>query len=426
MSANTELKTKDNDSALLKSREQQTTSEWLQGWISRARSGDLGQLPVLFGLLVICIVFQIANPIFLSPGNLVTLLVQAVTVITLAFGVVIILLLGEIDLSMGYTAGISAVVIALLLRAPIVIPGITPEGGLAIPWWLAIAVALGITVFIGFLQGFFVTYFKLPSFIVTLAGQLALSGVVLLTVKGLGTLSMRDATVLGTVRAFLPLEWGVVFSIIVVAVYFLVEFQGASDRRNSGLNAKPLGIIMAQTAVVAGLMLLLMYVAYQARGIPLAFVLVLIMMVTLSYITTRTKFGRYLFAVGGNKEAARRAGIAVERIRIYGFMLGSLMAGAAGIFLLARLASVATDTGGGPLLLNGIAAAVIGGTSLFGGSGKVSSALLGGLVISVVDNGLGLIPNIPADAKFILTAAILLLAVIVDSFTRRNATKSGR
>jgi D-xylose transport system permease protein len=422
MSANTPT----NDSALLKSREQQTTSEWFQGWISRARSGDLGQLPVLLGLLVICIVFQIANPIFLSPNNLVTLLVQAVTVITLAYGVVIILLLGEIDLSMGYTAGISAVVIALLLRAPIVIPGITPEGGFAIPWWLAIAAALGITVFIGFLQGFFVTYFKLPSFIVTLAGQLALSGVVLLTVKGLGTLSMRDATVLGTVRAFLPFEWGVVFSLIVVGVYFFVEYQGANARRQAGLNAKPIGIVVVQTAIVAGLMLLLMYVAYQSRGIPLAFVLVLAMMVALSYITTRTKFGRYLFAVGGNKEAARRAGIAVERIRIYGFMLGSLMAGIAGIFLLARLASVATDTGGGPLLLNGIAAAVIGGTSLFGGSGKVSSALLGGFVISVVDNGLGLIPNIPADAKFILTAAILLLAVIVDSFTRRNAAKSGR
>jgi D-xylose transport system permease protein len=423
MSANN---TSANDSALLKSREQQSTTEWLQSWVNRARSGDLGQLPVILGLIAICIVFQIANPIFLTAGNLVTLLVQAVTVITLAYGVVIILLLGEIDLSMGYTAGISAVVIALLLRAPIVIEGITPEGGFAVPWWLAIAVALSIATFIGFLQGFFVTYFKLPSFIVTLAGQLALSGVVLLTVKGLGTLSMRDQTVLGTVRAFLPLEWGIVFSIVVVAAYFAIEFQGAYSRRKAGLNAKPLGIIGIQTAVVAALMVLLCHIAYQARGIPLAFVLILLMMVVLSYITTRTKFGRYLFAVGGNKEAARRAGIAVERIRIYGFMLGSLMAGIAGIFLLARLASVATDTGGGPLLLNGIAAAVIGGTSLFGGSGKVSSALLGGFVIAVVDNGLGLIPNIPADAKFILTAAILLLAVIVDSFTRSNAARSGR
>lgn len=416
------VNTPTNDSALLQSREQQSTQEWLQGWVIRARNGDLGQLPVLFGLLAICIVFQIANPIFLSPANLVTLLVQAVTVIALAYGVVIILLLGEIDLSMGYTAGISAVVIALLLRAPIVIPGITD--GFAVPWWLAIAAALGVAVFIGFLQGFFVTYFRLPSFIVTLAGQLALSGVVLLTVKGLGTLSMRDATVLGTVRAFLPPEMGLVFCIIVVVGYFFIEFQGANARRKAGLNAKPVGIVAIQTVLVAFLMLLLSYVAYQARGIPLAFVLVLGMMVVLSYVTTRTKFGRYLFAVGGNKEAARRAGIPVERIRIYGFMLGSLMAGIAGIFLLARLASVATDTGGGPLLLNGIAAAVIGGTSLFGGSGKVSSALLGGFVISVVDNGLGLIPNIPADAKFILTAAILLLAVIVDSFTRRNASRS--
>jgi len=413
-----------NDSALLKSREQQSTQEWLKGWLSRARNGDLGQLPVLFGLIAICIIFQLANPIFLTPANLVTLLVQAVTVITLAYGVVVILLLGEIDLSMGYTAGISAVIIALLLRAPIVIEGITSPEGFAVPWWLALMAGLSAATLVGFIQGFLVTYFRLPSFIVTLAGQLALSGVVLLTVKGLGTLSMRDTTILGTVRAFLPLEAGIVFCLAVIGSYFVIEYLGAESRRKAGLNAKPIGIIAVQTVIVAILMFALAHVAYQARGIPFAFVIILIMMVALSYITTRTKFGRYLFAVGGNKEAARRAGIPVERIRVYGFMLGSLMAGMAGVFLLARLASVATDTGGGPLLLNGIAAAVIGGTSLFGGSGKISSALLGGLVISVVDNGLGLIPNIPADAKFILTAAILLLAVIVDSFTRRNSARS--
>lgn len=414
------------DSVLLSSREQQSVTEWLQGWVFRARTGDLGQIPVVLGLLAICIVFQIANPVFLTPANLVTLLVQAVTVITLAYGVVVILLLGEIDLSLGYIAGVSAVVIALLLRAPIVIAGVTPEGGIIVPWFVAITIALTITVFIGFLQGFLVTYFRLPSFIVTLAGQLALSGVVLLTVKGLGTLSMRDATVLGTVRAFLPLETGILFCVIVAVAYFVMEYLGAASRQKVGLNAKPIGIIAIQTGMLTLLLLLLLHVAYQSRGIPLAFVLVVVMMVVLSFVTTRTKFGRYLFAVGGNKEAARRAGIAVNRIRVYGFMLGGLMAGIAGIFLLARLASVATDTGGGPLLLNSIAAAVIGGTSLFGGSGKISSALLGGLVISVVDNGLGLIPNIPADAKFILTAAILLLAVIVDSFTRRNAARSGR
>jgi len=320
---------------------------------------------------------------------------------------------------------VTAVVIALLLRAPIVIEGVTSVEGFTVPWYLALLLGLLAAVAIGLVQGFFVTVFKLPSFIVTLAGQLALSGVVLLTVKGLGTLSMRDPVILGSTRAFLSQEVGVIFGVVVVAAYAASEIVGRNARRKSGLNAKPIEVIAIQTAVMAAAMALLVIVANQDRGIPVGFVLVMGMLVALGYLTTQTKFGRYLFAVGGNKEAARRAGIAVERIRLYGFMLGSLMAGVGGVFVLARLGSVATNTGGGPLLLNSIAAAVIGGTSLFGGSGKMSSALLGGLIIACVDNGLGLIPNIPADARLILTAGILIISVIVDSLTRRNQSRSG-
>lgn len=411
------------ESALLKGREQLSFGAYMRAWANRLRSGDLGQLPVVLGLIAICIVFQAANPIFLTSFNLVNLLVQASIVITIAYGVVIILLLGEIDLSMGYTAGISAVIIALLLRAPIVIPGLTPEAGISVPWYGAVAIGIIAATLVGLIQGFFVTFFRLPSFIVTLAGQLALSGVVLLTVKGLGTLPMRDPVVRGTVNTFLPPELGWLFAIVVTAVYFGIQMLGYRARRDAGLNATPMGVIVLQTAGIGAAVAGLVYVANQSRGLPVSFVLLLIMMLVLGYITTSTRFGRYLFAVGGNKEAARRAGIPVERIRLYGFMLGSFMAGLGGIFLVARLGSVSPDTGGGPILLNSIAAAVIGGTSLFGGSGKISSALLGGLVIAAVDNGLGLIPNMPADAKFILTAGILLLAVIVDSFARRNAAR---
>jgi len=414
-----------SESALIQSKAQQSFGQYMQAWWGRIRSGDLGQLPVVLGLVLICLVFQWANPLFLTPGNLVNLLVQAAPVITIGFGVVIILLLGEIDLSMGYTAGVTAVVIALLLRAPIVIEGVTSAEGFTVPWYLALLLGLLAAVAIGLVQGFFVTVFKLPSFIVTLAGQLALSGVVLLTVKGLGTLSMRDPVILGSTRAFLSQEVGVIFGVVVVAAYAASEIVGRNARRKSGLNAKPIEVIAIQTAVMAAAMALLVIVANQDRGIPVGFVLVMGMLVALGYLTTQTKFGRYLFAVGGNKEAARRAGIAVERIRLYGFMLGSLMAGVGGVFVLARLGSVATNTGGGPLLLNSIAAAVIGGTSLFGGSGKMSSALLGGLIIACVDNGLGLIPNIPADARLILTAGILIISVIVDSLTRRNQSRSG-
>jgi D-xylose transport system permease protein len=413
------------ESALLKSREQQTFGQYMSTWWRRIRGGDLGQLPVLLGLIVICIVFQLANPVFLTPRNLVNLLVQAAPVITIGFGVVLILLLGEIDLSMGYTAGVSAVVIAILLRAPIVIEGVTPPEGIVVPWYGALFLGLLASVAIGWVQGFFVTVFKLPSFIVTLAGQLALSGVVLLTVKGLGTLSMRDPVILGSTRAFLPAEWGWLLAAGVIAVYGGLELLGRQARQKAGLNAKPIGAVIIQTLVVGAGIVLLVAVCNQDRGVPFGFVLILLMLVALTYITTQTKFGRYLFAVGGNKEAARRAGIAVERIRLYGFMLGSLMAGIGGVFVLARLGSVATDTGGGPLLLNSIAAAVIGGTSLFGGSGKISSALLGGLIIASVENGLGLIPNIPADARLIITAGILILAVIVDSVARRNQARAG-
>lgn len=413
------------DSALLQSREQQSFAQYMRAWLNRIRAGDLGQLPVVIGLMVICIIFQMANPIFLTPRNLVNLLVQATPVITIGFGVVVILLLGEIDLSMGYTAGVTAVAIALLLRAPIMIEGVTGPEGFAVPWFLALFLGLLAATTVGVIQGFFVTYFKLPSFIVTLAGQLALSGVVLLTVKGLGTLSMRDPTILGATRAFLPHELGILLAVLVVVAYAGVQYMGYRSRRQAQLDAKPPQVIVIETIIMAGAMGLLVVISNQDRGIPLGIVLVLGMLVILTYITTSTKFGRYLFAVGGNKEAARRAGIAVDRIRIYGFILGSLMAGIGGVFVLARLGSVATDTGGGPLLLNSIAAAVIGGTSLFGGSGKISSALLGGLIIACVDNGLGLIPNIPADAKLILTAGILLISVIVDSLTRRNQQRAG-
>lgn len=413
------------ESALLKSREQQSFNEYVKTWWSRIRSGDLGQLPILLGLVVIAIVFQNQNALFLTPRNLVNLLIQALPVIAIGYGVVIVLLLGEIDLSMGYTAGITAVTIAVLVRAPIVIEGITPPEGWVVPWFGALAIGLGVALLVGLVQGFFVTFFKLPSFVVTLAGQLGLSGVVLLIVKGLGTLPMRDPVILGATRAFLPHEVGWIMAVLAVVAYGGLELWGRRTRQKVGLSAKPVGVILVQTAVMAAALFLLVFVANQDRGVPFGFVLILVLLVALTYLTTQTKFGRYLFAVGGGKEAARRAGISVERIRVMGFLLGSLMAGIGGIFLLARLGSVATDTGGGPLLLNSIAAAVIGGTSLFGGSGKISSALLGGLIIASVENGLGLIPNIPADARLIITAGILLLSVIVDSLTRRNQARAG-
>ena len=411
------------ESALLRSREQQTFGAYMGAWFSRIKSGDLGQLPIILGLIVISIIFQSQNANFLTPGNFTNLIIQAAIFTTLGYGVVIILLLGEIDLSMGYIAGVSAVVTARLLERPITYE---PWGifELVVPWYAAIAIALTITVVIGAVQGWIITFFRLPSFIVTIAGQLAWSGAVLLLMGGAGTVLMRDATILGVTGSFLPPTVGWVFGFSVIALIIGRDLLNYRTRRASGLAAKPLGVTALQGGVTSVLILVFVYVCNLSRGVPFIAILLLLMLVVLTFVTTQTKFGRYLFAVGGNKEAARRAGINVERIRIYGFMLGSLMAGIGGIILASRLRSVAPDAGGGQLLLNSIAAAVIGGTSLFGGNGKISSALFGALVIASVDNGMFLL-GLGAGQRLILTAGVLLLAVIVDSISRRNQARAG-
>jgi D-xylose transport system permease protein len=402
----------------------------MQNWLRQVRAGDLGQLPIILGLVVISIVFQSQNANFLTPNNFVNLIIQAAIFTTIGYGVVIILLLGEIDLSMGYVAGVSAVVTARLLERPvnldITIRGFTLVNivDLVVPWYLAISAALLAALLIGALQGWIITTFRLPSFIVTIAGQLAWSGAVLLLMGGAGTVLMRDATVLGITSSFFSPEQGWIFGIVVIALFVGVDLITYATRRASGLAAKPLGVIVMQGAAVTALVLAFVYVCNLSRGVPFIAVLLLVMLVALTYLTTQTRFGRYLFAVGGNKEAARRAGINVERIRVYGFMLGSLMAGIGGIILASRLRSVAPDAGGGQLLLNSIAAAVIGGTSLFGGSGRISSALFGALVIASVDNGMFLL-GLGAGQRLILTAGVLLLAVTVDSVARRNQQRAG-
>ena len=392
---------------------------YMQGWLRRVRAGDLGSLPIIFGLIVIAIIFGIREPIFFVPRNFVNLLLQMAGITTIAIGIVFVLLIAEIDLSVGFVSGVGGVAMVLLLREG--------EGNPNWPWWAAILAALLLTLLIGLLHGLIITRFGVPSFVVTLAGLLAWSGVVLIMTTKFstaGTIVIQNEIVLGIANSFLPTQWGWAMFAIAVGGYAFSTFSQRQSMVRQNLVARPLLVDLLSVgglALVAGFAV---WYANQDRGVPVAAVIVIVLLVSWSFVANRTRFGRYVYAVGGNPEAARRAGINVARIRIMVFMISSFMAGVGGIVLASRLRSVDTNTGGGNLLLNAIAAAVIGGTSLFGGSGKVSSALLGALVIASVENGMGLL-GLASGTKFVVNGLVLLAAVLVDAVSRRSRESSG-
>lgn len=409
------------DNPLLASQTSLSAQEYLQNYLRRLRGGDLGQLPIVIGLILIGVFFQTQNPNFFTARNLVQLIIQMAGITTIAYGVVYVLLLGEIDLSVSYVSAVAAVLMALLLRPPADWPDWIP----ALPWFLAFGIAMLAALLIGFLHGWIITFFQLPAFVVTLAGFLAWSGVVLILIGGAGTVNIpRESPILGLTRSFLPPLIGWLAGAAFVGFYGLTQFLDMRSRQLKGLSTRPLTIVIAQLVVLAVLIGAAIYICNLDRGVPMAGVVMLVLLGVLSFLANRTRFGRYVYAVGGNKEAARRAGIPTERIRILVFMLSSLLAGFGGIILAARLGSVATNAGGGDLLLNSIAAAVIGGTSLFGGSGKVSNAILGAAVISAVNNGMGLL-GLSAGVQLIVTALVLLAAVILDSISRSRQKQSG-
>lgn len=437
MTTNEEIKTSARqESALLASQKSQSLGEYIGSYFKRVRSGDLGSIPIIIGLIVIAFIFQSQNENFITPRNLVNLIVQMAGITTIAIGVVFVLLLGEIDLSIGYVSAVAAVAMTMLLRVPGGDPATWPwyaifEDGW--PWYLAIPVALALTAVIGLIHGLIITRFQVPSFVVTLAGLLVWNGVVLIMIGGGGTVIIQDKFVIGIANSNLPVIAGWIISAAIILLYAISQFMQLNTRRKSGLSTTPILIIILQILLLAAIAGGVMYVANLNRGLPngkeltgfpgVGLVL-LALLVGFSFLATRTQFGRYVYAVGGNIEAARRAGISVERIRIYVFMISSLMAGMGGIILASRLRSVDTAAGGGNLLLNSIAAAVIGGTSLFGGSGRVASALLGALVIASVENGMGLL-GYSSGRKFVITGLVLLIAVIVDAISRRSRAQSG-
>lgn len=398
-------------------REQWNTS------LRRIQEGDVGSLPVVLGLILIAVIFQIANHNFLSPVNLANLMVQIASVGTISVGVTLALLIGEIDLSVGAVSGLTAGVMAVL--------------SVKMGWPGPAAVLAGLLagVAIGLLQGAWFARLHVPSFVVTLAGYLGWQGALLFVLGSTGTVNLTDPMIVGIANTLLAVPLGWILGVGFVAAYAAGLLRNRHQRVKAGLEARPLVLVVLQVAVVAVAIAAVLYILSINRnpiatgapiqGVPSAIVILFGFVVLFDLILRRTRFGRYVFAVGGNVEAARRAGIGVDRIRIAVFALCSGLAAAGGILAGSRLLAVNQSSGSGDVLLNAIAAAVIGGTSLFGGRGSTWSALLGALVIGSIANGMNLLA-FPSSVRFMVTGAVLLLAVTLDAYTRSRRQVIGR
>jgi D-xylose transport system permease protein len=397
--------------------------EYAKIWITRVRNGESGALPVILGLAAIVIYFQARSSLFLSAGNLVNLIGQAALFMMLGMAEVFVLLLGEIDLSIGYTSAVGATFTCWLLLPP------NPA-----PWPLAVLVGLAVPAIFSGLQGFIVTWLRLPSFVVTLAGQLLALGLLLEVMdsaapNGGGSIRLYNNVLTNIYAGSLSpvASWIVMAAAVALAGALFVVRD--TRRRASNLTAPPLSVTLLKIAAmaVAGVVVVLIGNTNRGvgltvvRGVPWVVLVVLVVVVAWSFLLGRTRFGRYMYAIGGNAEASRRAGINLTRIRILAFTLCGLTAGIMGIIYTSYLGSISTGVQGGQNVLYAVGAAVIGGVSLFGGRGKMVGAVLGGLVIGVIYNGLNLL-GLGAAPQYIWTAAVLLAAVTVDTLARRRST----
>ncbi len=387
----------------------------LRAFLDRVRSGDLGMLPVIVGLVVITIVFTSLNPVFVAPANLVNLLFDCASVGLISLGVVCVLLLGEIDLSIGSMSGLSSAMLGVLWVGS--------------GWPPAVAVALAIVTgaVIGLAYAELYNRFGMPSFVATLAGLLALLGLQLYLLGDTGSINLPYGSPLvhfGQIL-ILPAWLSYLLALVPGAAMLAMGFAERSRRSSANLSVKPLRILALKSGATTLLLLLAVFYLDLGRGVPAMFVLFVLLVVATEYALRRTKWGRSMFAVGGNREAARRSGINVRNIYRSAFMLCSAFAAAGGILVAGRLASASRQAGTGDVNLNAIAAAVIGGTSLFGGRGSAYSALLGVIVIQAISNGLTLL-NLSSSLRYMITGAVLAVAVIVDSLARRSRVSHGR
>jgi D-xylose transport system permease protein len=375
--------------------------------------GDLAELRVVLILAVIWMIFYIQEPRFLSSVNLTNLVLQATAVGLVAVGVTLVLLLGEIDLSVGAVSGLCASIMAVLAEKH----GWSP--------YLAIGAAVLAGTAIGLFQGSVFTGFGIPSFVVTLAGLLAWPGAQLEVLGETGTVNINDQKIIGLTDTFYSDTVGWIIGIVGIGAFAGLTLLNRQRRLRAGLKAPPLATLVLRLSFGAAAVFLAIWVLNDDRGVPLAVLILMGFVLLFFFITTRTTFGRHIFAVGGNAEAARRAGIHVTRVRVVVFMIATTMAAIGGIMAASRLLAVNQSSGAGDFLLLAIAAPVIAGTSLFGGRGSVWHALLGALVIQSISNGMDLL-GLESSVKFMVTGAVLLAAVIVDAIARNQRQAAGR
>jgi D-xylose transport system permease protein len=380
------------------------------------RSGELGSTPIIVGIVAITLFFYLKDSTYVGATNFNNLIVQTAGTATIAYGVVFVLLLGEIDLSIGSVSGVAAVIAAELQL---------PGSGHQLPGLIAIFLAILGGVVIGAFQGSFVALIGVPSFVVTLAGLLAWQGVLFKSLPQ-SVITIQNTTINNVAGYYFSHTAGWIIAGIATALYAFMTLGGIIGRYRAGITTKNLPLVLVK---VIGVAAIAFFVAYKSntdpgRGVPFAGLLIVALLVFWTYIAKRTTFGRHVYAVGGNAEAARRAGINVARIRIIVFMISGAMAALGGIVFASRINGVSLESGGGTTLLDAISAAVIGGTSLFGGRGVVRSALLGAIVISMISNGIDLVPYSPST-KLITTGIILLLAVTLDTLSRRRLEATG-
>jgi D-xylose transport system permease protein len=374
----------------------------------RLRQGDIGQLPVLVGLVVICTVFEIATDgIFLTPFNVVNMTLQMSAVGTISIGLVLVLLLGEIDLSAGVVSGLCAAIMAVLVV----------NYGLPAPVALGLALLSGAAV--GAFQGAWITGFGIPSFVVTLAGLIGWQGALLMVLGKTGTINLLDPFTVSLAGTFLHGVAAYVAAAVFIAYVAIAPILSRRARLAAGLTAQPASVVAVRTVAISACVVVAVVVLDADRGVSSALLFLIGAIIIMDFVLRRVRFGRMVYAVGGNAEAARRAGIPVRRIRITVFVLASVFAAWGGILGASRLLAVNQSAGGGPVLLNAIAAAVIGGTSLFGGRGTVWSALFGILVIQSISSGMDLL-SLGSPIKFMITAGVLLATVTIDGVLRRS------
>jgi len=399
-----------------------TVSSHINDYWGRVRGGDLGSMPAVLGLIVLSLIFGVARETFFSPLNFANLFTQSAQVVFIAMGLIFVLLLGEIDLSAGFASGVCGAVMAILLT----------NHGMA--WYVAIPAALVTGVVIGLVLGVLIAKVGIPSFVVTLAAFLGFQGLLLVLLGGGINISIRDQFVIALNNNNIPVLWSWVLAVGVLAGYALVQFSRVRSRAARGLVTDPIGIVLLRIGGLAAVVLATTAVLTQERavnpainslkGVPIVVPIIAAFLIFWTFVLGRTTYGRHVYAVGGNTEAARRAGIPVDRIRISVFAICSFMAAIGGIMAVSRASSVDPNTGGSNILLYSVGAAVIGGTSLFGGKGKVINAVIGGAVIAVIDNGMGLM-GFSSGQKYMFTGAILLVAASVDALARRRAAATG-